>query len=94
LPDRFVCNSPRQPADDTPTLGALSVDEEKLRGNVDEVVRASVEETLNGLPDAGADRTCQLTGMAGIWTSADGMDVNPKPAGPEHRPFIERYECR
>jgi hypothetical protein len=93
LPDRFVCNSPRQPADDTPTLGALSVDEEKLRGHVDEVVRASVEETLNGLPDAGADRTCQLTGMAGIWTSADGMDVNPKPPPvPSNRPFIERYE--
>jgi hypothetical protein len=27
-----------------------------------------------------------LTGMAGIWTSADGMDVNPKPDGPEHQP--------
>ena len=27
-----------------------------------------------------------LTGMAGIWTSADGMDVNPKADGPEHHP--------
>ena len=35
-----------------------------------------------------------LTGMAGIWTSADGMDVNPKPDGPEHQPFIERYELQ
>lgn len=33
-----------------------------------------------------------LTGMAGIWTGTDGMDVNPKPDGPEHQPFIERYE--
>jgi hypothetical protein len=43
----------RQPADDdTPTaLGPLPVDEEKLRGHVDEVVRSSVEETLNGLVD-------------------------------------------
>ena len=45
--------------DDTPAaLGALRVDEEKLRGHVDEVVRSSVEETLNGLLDAEADRIC------------------------------------
>lgn len=35
-----------------------------------------------------------LTGMAGIWTSADGMDVNPKSDGPEYQPFIERYELQ
>ncbi|MBS0578112.1 MAG: FABP family protein [Proteobacteria bacterium] len=35
-----------------------------------------------------------LTGMAGIWTSDEGMDVNPKPDGPEHQPFIERYELQ
>jgi putative transposase len=46
--------------DDTPTaLGALRVDEEKLRGHVHEVVRSSVEETLNGLLDAEADRICR-----------------------------------
>jgi transposase-like protein len=45
---------------DTPAaLGALHVDEEKLRGHVDEVVRSSVEETLNGLLDAEADQICQ-----------------------------------
>jgi putative transposase len=44
---------------DTPAaLGALRVDEEKLRGHVDEVVRSSVEETLNGLLDAEADQIC------------------------------------
>ena len=32
--------------------------------------------------------------MAGIWTGADGMDVNPKAAGPEHQFFIERYELQ
>jgi hypothetical protein len=43
--------------DDTPTaLGTLQVDEGKLRGDVDEVVRSSVEETLNALLDAEADR--------------------------------------
>src|SRR5215471_2074784 len=35
-----------------------------------------------------------LTGMAGIWTSAEGMDVSPKPEGPEHQPYIERYELQ
>jgi hypothetical protein len=35
-----------------------------------------------------------LRAMAGIWTSADGMDVNPKADGPEHQPFIERYELQ
>jgi putative transposase len=45
---------------DTPAaLGALRVDEEKLRGHVDEVVRSSVEETLNGLLDEEADRICR-----------------------------------
>ena len=38
--------------------GMLRVDEERVRGHVDEVVRSSVEETLNGLLDAEADRLC------------------------------------
>jgi putative transposase len=46
--------------DDTPTaLGALQVDKTKLRGHVDEVVRSSVEETLNALLDAEADQICR-----------------------------------
>src|ERR1700689_1425718 len=46
--------------DDTPaTLGAQRVDEEKLRGHVDEVVRSSVGEPLNELLDAEADRICR-----------------------------------
>lgn len=45
---------------DTPAaLGALRVDEGKLRNHVDEVVRSSVEETLNGLLDAEADQICR-----------------------------------
>lgn len=35
-----------------------------------------------------------LTPMAGIWTSAQGMDINPKPTGPEHQPYIERIELQ
>lgn len=46
--------------DDTPAaLGALRVDEGKLKNHVDEVVRSSVEETLNGLLDAEADQICR-----------------------------------
>src|SRR3569833_3325716 len=46
--------------DDTPAaLGALQIDEGKLRGHVDEVVRSSVEEPLNGLLDAEADQICR-----------------------------------
>jgi len=45
---------------DTPAaMGALRVDEGKLRNHVDEVVRSSVEETLNGLLDAEADHICR-----------------------------------
>jgi putative transposase len=48
--------------DDTPAaLGALRVDEGKLRNHVDEVVRSSVEETLNGLLDAEADQICRAS---------------------------------
>jgi putative transposase len=46
--------------DDTPAvLGALRVDEGKLKDHVDEVVRSSIEETLNGLLDAEADQICR-----------------------------------
>ncbi len=33
-----------------------------------------------------------LTGMAGIWTGARGLDINPKPDGPEKQAFIEHME--
>lgn len=60
-------------SDDTPAaLGALRVDEGKLRGHVDEVVRSSVEETLNGLLDAEADRIC---GAQRYERSADRVDT-------------------
>jgi hypothetical protein len=35
-----------------------------------------------------------LGAMAGIWTSAEGMDVNPKADGPEHQQYIEHYEAQ
>ena len=36
----------------------IEVDEQELRSHVSEVVRQSVEETLNGLLDAEADALC------------------------------------
>ncbi len=41
------------------TGSVIRVDEQELRGHLDEVVRTSVEETLNGMLDAEADRLCQ-----------------------------------
>jgi hypothetical protein len=38
--------------------GALVLDEATVRGHLDEVVRSTVEQTLNGLLDAEADRVC------------------------------------
>src|SRR5215475_3335776 len=35
-----------------------------------------------------------LTRMAGIWTGTQGLDINPKAAGPERQPYIERYELQ
>ena len=35
-----------------------------------------------------------LTRMAGIWTSTEGLDINPKPAGPERQPYLERIELQ
>ncbi len=41
------------------SIGSMvQIDEEQVRGHVDEVVRRSVEETLNGLLEAEADQLC------------------------------------
>jgi hypothetical protein len=36
----------------------IKIDDERIRGHLDRVVRGTVEETLNALLDAGADRLC------------------------------------
>ena len=41
------------------TGSVIRVDEQELRGHLDQVVRSSVEQTLNGMLDAEADRLCQ-----------------------------------
>ena len=50
----------------------IKIDEGQLRGHVDEVVRSSVEETLNSLLEAEAD---QLTGAKKYERSADRVDT-------------------
>ena len=49
-------------AEDTPIPGALNnvirIDDERIKGHLDRVVRGTVEETLNALLDAEADRLC------------------------------------
>src|SRR5260221_2083684 len=35
-----------------------------------------------------------LTGMAGVWTSARGLDVSPKADGPEKQAYIEHAELQ
>ena len=48
--------------DDTPIPGLLNnvirIDDERIKGHLDRVVRGTVEETLNALLDAEADRLC------------------------------------
>lgn len=50
----------------------VEVDEEQVRSHVDEVVRQSVEETLNGLLEAEADQLC---GAKRYERSADRVDT-------------------
>lgn len=48
-------------------------------------------------PDADVDTLKNLgplTGMAGIWTSAVGVDLHPSAEGPERQAYVERYELQ
>ena len=60
MPDRQGDLPMKRVAKKAPGLkNVLTVDEGEIRAHVDEVVRSSVEETLNGLLDAEADRLCK-----------------------------------
>lgn len=52
-------------SEDTPIPGALNnvvrIDDERIKGHLDRVVRGTVEETLNALLDAEADRLCNAS---------------------------------
>src|SRR5437667_9178697 len=47
-------------ADDTPSPlnNVITIDDERIKSHLDRVVRGTVEETLNALLDAEADRLC------------------------------------
>src|SRR5262244_495498 len=47
-------------SDDTPSPlnNVITIDDERIRSHLDRVVRGTVEETLNALLDAEADRLC------------------------------------
>src|SRR5262249_38631420 len=47
-------------SDDTPNLlnNVITIDDERIKSHLDRVVRGTVEETLNALLDAEADRLC------------------------------------
>ena len=51
--------------DNTKELGrVVHIDEGKIRGHLDEMVRGTVEQTLNDLLDAEADRLCNASKYA------------------------------
>ena len=35
-----------------------------------------------------------LRALAGVWEGSNGLDVNPKAAGPERQAFVERFELQ
>ena len=41
-----------------PLNNVITIDDERIKNHLDRIVRGSVEETLNGLLDAEADRLC------------------------------------
>lgn len=59
--------------DNTKPLGrVIRIDESEIRGHLDEMVRGTVEETLNGLLDAEADEMCRAQRYE---RSADRVDT-------------------
>ena len=42
----------------SPLYNVITIDDERIKNHLDRVVRSSVEETLNALLDADADRLC------------------------------------
>src|SRR5262249_54400421 len=53
-------------SDDTPSPlnNVITIDDERIKSHLDRVVRGTVDETLNALLDAEADRLCDNRGLA------------------------------
>ncbi len=67
----------------------IQVDEERVRGHVDEVVRSSVEETLNGLLDAEADSLCNAKRYERTADRVDTRDLGEVSRAALHLPSNE-----
>ena len=52
-------------SDDTssPLNNVITIDDERIKSHLDRVVRSTVEETLNALLDAEADRLCNAEAL-------------------------------
>jgi hypothetical protein len=59
----------------SPLNNVITIDDERIRNRLDRVLRGSVEETLNALLDAEADRLCNAS-----VTNAVRPDAIPAPA--------------
>ena len=59
----------------SPLNNVITIDDERIKNHLDRVVRSSVEETLNALLDAEADRLCNAS-----VTNAVRPDAIPAPA--------------
>src|SRR5262249_3169586 len=59
----------------SPLSNVITIDEERIKNHLDRVVRGSVEDTLNGLLDAEADRLCHAQR-----SNAAKRAVTPEPA--------------
>src|SRR5215831_1356871 len=75
-------------SDDTPSLlnNVITIDDERIKSHLDRVVRGTVEETLNALLDAEADRLCNAQRYERSEARRDtraghyerGMQTNPR----------------
>src|ERR1700758_5608945 len=58
----------------SPLGNVITIDDERIKSHLDRVVRGSVEETLNALLDAEADRLCNAQRYE---RSEDSRDTRP-----------------
>ncbi len=71
------------------SMAALSLDQDRPWKTFPKDIYTEPEPDVDTLANLGP-----LTGIAGIWTGARGLDVNPKADGPERQPYIEYMELQ
>src|SRR5262245_46557416 len=85
-------------SDDTPSPlnNVITIDDERIKSHLDRVVRGTVEETLNALLDAEADRLCNAQRMSaarrvGIRARRENTGRGIGPVHPKLRTFSRPY---